>query len=184
MIVIQDCIISDDIINTQFCCDLQKCKGICCIEGDAGAPLEEEEVGILEDILEDVKPFMTAEGSETVEINGVFDYDMEGDFCTPLINGQECAFLIMDGDISKCAIEKAWEEGLIDFQKPISCHLYPIRITQYDDFTALNYHEWDICCDAKVKGKNENLPMYKFLKAPLIRKFGENWYAELEKKIM
>ena len=183
MIIVGDCIVSDDVAEARFCCDLQKCKGICCIEGDAGAPLEEEEISIMEDILDEVKPFMTEEGMLAVEEYGVFDYDMEGNFCTPLNNGNECAFLLMENDIAKCAIEKTWEQGLIDFQKPISCHLYPIRISEYDGFTALNYHQWDICRDAKEKGNNENILLYEFLKTPLIRKFGEEWYNELEEKI-
>lgn len=183
MIIVGNCIVSDDVAESRFCCDLQKCKGICCIEGDAGAPLEEEEIGIIEDVLDIVKPFMTDEGRQTIEGIGVFDYDMGGDFCTPLNYGVECAFLVMEDDIAKCAIEKAWEQGLISFRKPISCHLYPIRISEYDGFTALNYHEWDICRDAKKKGKTEGVLMYKFLKEPLIRKFGEEWYAELEEKI-
>ena len=183
MIIVKDCIVSDAIVEECFCCDLQKCKGICCIEGDSGAPLDEEEIGILEDCLDEIKPFMTEEGLQTVEDIGVFDYDIEGHFCTPLNNGNECAFLIMEGDMAKCAIEKAWEQQLIPFQKPISCHLYPIRITEYDNFTALNYDEWDICSDAKEKGEKCKLPIYEFLKTPLTRKFGEEWCVELNEKI-
>ncbi len=183
MIIVDNCIVTDDLLKAYFACDITKCKGICCVEGDAGAPLDESEVGVLEDIMEDVKPFLTKEGLEVIEQNGVFDYDQEGNLVTPLVKDRDCAFLIYDGDIAVCAIEKAWEQGLVDFQKPISCHLYPIRLSQRGQFTTLNYHKWFVCEDAVCKGKTEKIALLDFLKTPLIRKFGENWYQTMEKQL-
>jgi hypothetical protein len=180
MIPIDNCIISDELLQVCFACDLKKCKGACCVEGDAGAPLEEDEISVLEDCLEKIKPYMIPEGVEVVESIGVFDYDMDGNYATPLINNRECAFICFDGDIAFCAIEKAWLDKKIKFQKPISCHLYPIRIQKYDGFEAVNYHRWSICDKALVNGKRNNIPVYKFLREPLIRKYGKKWYQQLE----
>lgn len=181
MLIIDDIIVSDEIRDARFCCNLQKCLGSCCVEGDAGAPLEEEEISLLEDNLDEIKPYMRQEGIEVIDHLGVFDYDASGDFVTPLIKDKDCAFVIYENNIAKCAIEKAWEEGKIDFQKPISCHLYPIRITKNNNFEALNYHQWYICEPARTYGKKIGLPVYKFLKEPLIRKYGKEWYGKLMK---
>ncbi|HOW31013.1 MAG TPA: DUF3109 family protein [Bacteroidales bacterium] len=183
MIAIDNTLISDDIRDVCFICDLAKCKGACCVEGDAGAPLEEEEIAIIEDALDEIKPLMTPDGIAVVEKSGVFDYDMFGHFVTPLVHDHECAFVYFEKGIALCAIEKAFEKGLIDFRKPISCHLYPIRISGLHDFTAVNYHEWEICNAALRKGKAANTPLYIFLKEPLIRKYGEKWYNDLVKHI-
>lgn len=182
MIPIDNTIVSDEILDNLFCCDLSVCKGACCVEGNSGAPLEEEEIGILEDIMDSVKPYLTPEGREEIEINGVFDYDMTGSYCTPLIKQQNCAFILFENEVAKCAIEKAFEDGKIDFIKPISCHLYPIRITKFNDYEAINYHTWDICEPACIKGKKEKIRVYKFLKTPLIRNYGSEWYKKLEKE--
>jgi hypothetical protein len=179
MIAVDKTLISDDILNVRFICDLEKCHGACCVEGDAGAPLDEEEISILEDCLDEVKPYMVPDGIEVVEKNGVFDYDMFGHFVTPLVHDKECAFVYFEEGTAFCAIEKAYREGKIPFVKPISCHLYPIRISGYKNFEALNYHEWPICDQALKKGMVNNVPLYVFLKEPLIRKYGEAWYAEL-----
>ncbi len=184
MFIVDNCIVSEEIADIKFLCNLKKCRGICCKEGDAGAPLEEDEIGVLEDIYEIIEPYMSDEGRIAVQENGdIFDYDIEGNFVTPLIEGQECAFAVIEDDVIQCAIEKAWKDGLIDFRKPISCHLYPIRISNYNEFNALNYHHWSICKDALRKGDAEGVPLYKFLKEPLIRKFGKDWYNELESQI-
>lgn len=183
MIVIDNTIISEDIRDIRFCCDLEKCKGACCIEGDAGAPIEEEEISLLEDFIDEIKPYMTNEGIKVIESNGIFDFDEKGEYVTPLINNRECAYVYFENGITRCAIEKAFEEGKIYFQKPVSCHLYPIRITKHKDFEAVNYHKWYICQSACTLGKNTNLPLYKFLKEPLIRKYGEGWYSKLVEKI-
>jgi hypothetical protein len=164
-------------------CNLKKCKGACCVEGDAGAPLLEEEISLLEDCVDEVKPYMTERGLKVIAEMGVFEYDMAGQFVTPLVNGRECAFAIFNDGIAWCAIEKAWTEGKVDFRKPVSCHLYPIRITNYKDFDAVNYHEWHICKAALVHGRRNNMPLYKFLKEPLIRMYDEAWYRDLVKEI-
>lgn len=183
MIVIDNTIISEDIRDIRFCCDLKKCKGACCIEGDAGAPIEEEEISLLEDFIDEIKPYMTNEGIKVIESNGIFDFDEKGEYVTPLVNNRECAYVYFEDNITRCAIEKAFEEGKINFQKPVSCHLYPIRITKHKDFEAVNYHKWYICQSAFTLGKDINLPLYKFLKEPLIRKYGEEWYSNLVEKI-
>jgi len=179
MIVIDDTLVSEELKTIRFSCDLSQCKGDCCVEGDAGAPLEEEEISILEDYIDEIKPYMTKEGIEVVEKTGVFDYDVDGEYVTPLVNDRECAFVYFENGISYCAIEKAWLEGKIDFQKPISCHLYPVRLSKLKHHTAVNYNQWDICKVALIKGKQDNMPLYKYLKVPLIRKFGEDWYRKL-----
>ncbi|MDY3339123.1 DUF3109 family protein [Riemerella anatipestifer] len=180
MIQIEDKLISEDLFSEEFVCNLNKCKGACCIEGDAGAPLEQSEVNILEDIYPKIKSYLRPEGIKAIEEQGTSVEDFEGDLVTPLIDNRDCAYVIFDENgITKCGIEKAYEEGVIDWQKPISCHLYPIRITEYSTFTAFNYHEWKICSDACALGKELKVPVYKFLKTPLIRKYGEGFYQTL-----
>ncbi|SDE55804.1 DUF3109 family protein [Riemerella columbipharyngis] len=180
MIQIEDKLISEDIFSEEFVCNLSKCKGACCIEGDAGAPLEASELDILEEIFPKIKPYLRPEGVEAIEKQGTSVEDFEGDLVTPLIDNRDCAYVIFDEKgITKCGIEKAYEEGAIDWQKPISCHLYPIRVTEYTTFTAFNYHEWPICSDACELGKELKVPVYKFLKNPLIRKYGEDFYETL-----
>ncbi|HLT08893.1 MAG TPA: DUF3109 family protein [Cyclobacteriaceae bacterium] len=185
MILVGKAVLSDDVKENFFVCDLEKCKGACCVEGDAGAPLEEEEIGILDEIYPQVKSYLTEEGIETIERQGTWVYDQDGDKVTPTIgdNGA-CAYALTDErGILKCGIEQAYREGKVAFKKPISCHLYPIRITKYDDFEALNYDRWDICDAACALGGSLGVPIYKFLKEPLIRKYGEDWYAELVQEI-
>jgi len=184
MIFINDTIVSEAFIQAQFVCDLPRCKGDCCVSGDAGAPLEENEISLLEDYLDDIKPFMIADGIKVVETDGVYDYDEMGNLVTPLVNGRACAFAgFHDNGTSFCAIEKSFLAGKIDFKKPISCHLYPVRLVQKDGFTHINYHQWSICVPAIRKGNKEGVPLYKFLKEPLIRRFGEEWYKQLCKEI-
>ena len=179
MIQVQDKIISSDIFEKQFVCDLNACKGACCVEGDSGAPLLKEEKKILEDIYHKVKPYMRKEGITALENQGVGVYDSDGDLTTPLVNNGECAFVTYENGISKCTIEKAYLDGKIDFRKPISCHLFPIRIKEYRDFDALNYEEIKICKPACECGEKLKVPVYAFLKEPLIRKYGEVWYKQL-----
>ena len=180
MIIVGDCIISENIAEKKFCCDLGKCKSCCCIEGDAGAPLEKREISILEKIYPQVKPYMEEKGIAEVEKNGVSALDMNDELCTPLVDGRECVYVCWEDGVAKCAIEKAYLDKKIDFQKPVSCHLYPIRVDNYNDFKAVNYHEWDICECAVKLGNEVGEPLYKYLKEPLIRKFGKQWYEELE----
>ena len=180
MIQIDDKLISEDLFSEEFVCNLAKCKGICCVEGDAGAPLDEDETHILDEIYPKIKPYLRPEGIQAIEEQGTYTLDFEGDLVTPLVNNAECAYVIFDEKgYTKCAIEKAYEEGVIDWQKPISCHLYPIRITEYSNFSAINYHEWDICSDACTLGKELGVKVYQFLKKPLIRKYGEDFYQTL-----
>ena len=184
MIAIDNTLNSDDLSKVCFVCDLAQCKGACCVEGDAGAPLEEYEISELEDALDYVKPFMRQEGLEAVEESGVFDYDAGGNYVTPLINGAECVFVVFTEDgTAACAIEKSWEAGKSKFRKPVSCHLYPVRISQYKDFDAVNYHQWHVCSHALELGKKLNVPLYVFLKDSLTRKYGEKWYKELCSRI-
>ncbi len=175
-------IVSEDIIEKEFVCNLSACKGICCVQGEAGAPLEEDELKILMDIYPKVKPFLRPEGIEAIENQGLYVFT-DGEYETPLINEKECAYVTFDEhNISKCGIEQAYNKGEIDWRKPISCHLYPVRITSYSEFTAVNYHKWPICDDACCSlGKELQIPVYKFVKDALVRKFGADWYAELEK---
>jgi hypothetical protein len=182
MKIIQGVLVSEEIIESRFCCDLTQCEGMCCIEGDVGAPLDPMEISDLEDCYPIFKKYMIPEGIDKVEESGTFDYDMEGAFVTPLLTNEACAFVYYEEGIAKCAIEKAYLNGEIEFQKPISCHLYPIRIVQLPDYEALNYHRWGVCDAACHKGKQINLPLYRFLKEPLIRKYGESWYSELVKE--
>ena len=179
MLVVGNSIVSEDIRDVMFCCNLQHCKGMCCVEGDAGAPLEKDEVKQIKKLLPKIKPYLTIEGLIEIEKAGISDIDITGELCTRIIDEKDCVFLTYDGEIAKCAIEKAYEDKVINFRKPISCHLYPIRVQDYGEFQAVNYHAWDICNSALEEGKNQNIPIYKMLKEPLIRKFGKHWYDEL-----
>ncbi|TJY34641.1 DUF3109 family protein [Pontimicrobium aquaticum] len=175
-------IVSEDIIEKDFVCNLNACKGACCIDGDAGAPLEEHEANILKDIYPKVKPFLREEGIDAIEAQGVYIKTDNGELETPLINGADCAYVIFDEhNTALCGIEEAYNQGEIQWKKPVSCHLYPIRVKDYSEFSAVNYHHWHICDDACQLGKELQVPVYKFVKEALIRKFGEDWYAELEK---
>ncbi|GAA4273791.1 DUF3109 family protein [Aquimarina gracilis] len=175
-------IISEEIIQKDFVCNLSACKGACCIDGEAGAPLEESEIQKLERVYPMVKPYLRKEGIAAIEKQGVYIKTDTGELETPLIDGADCAYVIFDDSgTAMCAIEEAYNQGEIDWKKPISCHLYPVRVQNYTEFSAVNYHRWDICDDACTLGKELQVPVYKFVKEALIRKFGENWYAELEK---
>lgn len=175
-------IVSEDIIENDFVCNLSACKGACCIDGDAGAPLEEDETKILEDIYPKVKPFLRKEGIASIEEQGTFITTEDGEFETPLIDGADCAYVIFDKKgTALCAIEEAYNQGEVNWKKPVSCHLYPIRVKDYSEFSAVNYNRWHICDDACTLGKELQVPIYKFVKEALIRKFGEDWYMELEK---
>jgi len=180
LFAIANTLVSEDLLERRFVCDLNACKGACCVEGDAGAPLETEEISILEDIIDEIKPFMADDGSRVVEKEGVFVVDTDGNYVTPLVENKHCAFVVFDNGIAKCAIENAFNAGKTKFKKPVSCHLYPVRITEYDEYDAVNFHEWNICKPACTCGAKLNVPVFRFLKEPLIRKYGEDWYAELE----
>lgn len=179
MFRIADTIFSSDILEKKFKCHLQKCLGNCCRYGDSGAPLSDEEVSILEEIWPDVRPYLRTEGIIAVEKKGTSTTDFEGDKVTPLIGNEECAYTIVKNNIFMCGIEKAWSDGRINFQKPLSCHLFPIRIKQYSGFRAVNYQELSICLPGRECGKEEHIILYEFLKEPLIRALGEEMYNEL-----
>ncbi len=184
MIIIDNKVVSTDIEKEFFVCDLHRCKGACCVEGDLGAPLGEDELDQIDKIIEVVKPYLPNEAIEVLEKDGGYIIDEEGDFSTATIGGKECVFAYRDGNaILKCSIEQAWEDGKSDFQKPISCHLYPIRIAKLDEYEALNYDRWHICSPACELGNQLKLPLYQFLKEALIRKYGEKWYDELVAQI-
>lgn len=184
MIVIGDTVSSDDIIDHHFVCDLLKCKGACCVEGDLGAPLEEEELTQVENAFPAVEKYLTPEGKAAIKEQGLYIFDEDGEFSTPTVDGKECAYAFYDPKgILKCGMEKAWLEGESKFRKPISCHLYPIRVQNYAKYKALNYDRWSICSPACSNGEALKVPIYKFLKEPLIRKFGAEWYAELETEV-
>jgi Protein of unknown function (DUF3109). len=181
MIQIDDTLISLDIIERKFICDITQCKGACCIEGDSGAPLDKEEYDVLHKLLPEVWDDLSPEAQKIIEKQGVGYVDSDGDLVTSIVNNKDCVFTYYDEKgTCLCAVEKAYREGRVDFYKPISCHLYPIRIKVYDTFRAVNYNKWNLCKAAEVLGTKEGVPIYKFLKEPLVRKFGEAWYSELE----
>lgn len=181
MIQIDDKLISEDIFSEAFVCNLTRCKGACCVEGDVGAPLDKDETEILDSIFQKVKPYLREEGIKAIEEQGTWTIDpSDSDYVTPMVEGKECAYVIFDEKgITKCGIEKAYENGAVDWPKPISCHLYPIRTKSYDTFIAFNYDRWPICAPACELGKELQVPVYKFLKSPLVRKYGEEFYTTL-----
>ena len=181
MFLIQNTLVSLDVLEKDFCCDLDKCRGCCCIEGDAGAPVEMDEVAKLEEVLPLIWNDLAPEAKAIIDKQGVVYTDEEGDLVTSIVNGKDCVFTCYDEKgCCYCAIEKAFRAGKVDFCKPVSCALYPIRVGDYGPYKAVNYHRWNVCKAAVLLGQKENLPVYKFLKEPLIRKFGEDWYKELE----
>jgi hypothetical protein len=180
MLQIQDTLVSLDLIEQFFCCDLDSCLGECCIEGDAGAPITEKEHQKLKEVLPKVWDDLLPAAQREIEENGVAYVDEEGDLVTSIIDGRNCVFTCYDkGGKCLCALERASREGRIDFCKPISCYLYPVRLTEYPTFTAVNYHKWKICKCAEILGRSKGIRLYQFLAGPLTRRFGEAWYAEL-----
>ena len=189
MVQVGDVIVSFDVLREKFCCDLETCHGECCVEGDAGAPVLMEEVSRLEEALPAVRDDLTPEAREVIDRQGVVYTDPSDELVTSIVGGKDCVFCLK-GELqlakgqaptpcTLCALEKAWREGRSTFMKPISCHLYPIRVGYYGAYYALNYNRWDICQCAVRKGEEEDIPVYKFLREPLIRKFGQEWYDEL-----
>lgn len=182
MIIVGNTLVSEDLFDQQFVCDLNACKGACCVEGESGAPLEQDELLRIEENLDAVKPFMRREGIQALEEKGAYVVDDDGEFVTSLVgNHGECVFVTFDENgIAKCALEQAYYAGKTTWKKPISCHLYPVRLAQLTEYVAVNYHKWQVCEPACACGKSLQVPVYKFLKEPLQRRFGEEWYAELE----
>lgn len=181
MLQIGDVLVSLDIAQRFFCCDLDACLGECCIEGDAGAPITKVEYEKLKEVLPVVWDDLLPQAKEVIGRQGIGYIDNDGDLVTSIVDGRNCVFTCYaPGGMCLCAIEKAFREGRTDFYKPVSCHLYPARLTDYPGFTAVNYHRWKICKAAEVLGRKKGVRLYQFLKQPLISRFGKDWYAELE----
>lgn len=191
MVEILDTLVSLDLFKVFFCCDLSKCHGICCVEGDAGAPVDIEEVGLLEDSLDVVWDDLSKEAQAQIDAEGVVYPDRDGELVTQIINGKDCVFvrydnISLDGGKTRgprcalCAIDSAFRNGKTKWQKPISCALYPVRLSKVGGMTAVNVHKWDVCEPARQLGKKLQLPVYKFLKEPLIRRFGQEWWDECD----
>ena len=181
IVEVGDVLVSTEIFTEQFCCDLSQCKGECCVEGDAGAPVTQEEVMHIEDALDTVWGDLSAQAQSIIDKQGVAYVDEEGDLVTSIVNGKDCVFTCYGEDgCCYCAIEKAYRAGLCKFKKPVSCHLYPIREKKLGDMTGLNYDRWDVCHAAVLRGEKDGIPLYKYLKEPLIRRFGQQWYDELD----
>lgn len=176
-----DVLLSSEILTEKFCCDLSVCKGDCCVEGDAGAPVTMEEIAEIEDCLDDVWQDLSASAQNVIDKQGVAYTDQEGDLVTSIVRGKDCVFTFRnESGVTLCALEKAYRAGRTRFCKPISCALYPIREKRLGDgLVGLNYNRWDVCKMAVAKGIQENLHLYEFLRDPLIRRFGEAWYQEL-----
>lgn len=179
MIVHQNTLVSLDILENEFVCNLSKCKGACCVEGEYGAPLLPEELGLIEADLEAIKEYMTPAARKKLAVEGFHEKDIDGDTVTRCMNGRDCIFATDEGGVYKCAMEKAYEAGKTSFKKPVSCHLYPIRIDEVGDYQALNYNRWEICSAACTLGANLQVPVYHFLKDALVRRFGQEWYDQL-----
>ncbi len=182
MIIIGETLVSEELFEEFFVCDLSACKGACCVEGESGAPLEKEELDRIEEIYEDVKPFMRPEGIAAIEKDGLYQLDSDGDLVTTLVGHHgACSFVTYDEKgIAKCALEQAYLAGKTNWKKPISCHLYPVRLATLPDYIAVNYHRWHVCEPACDCGLALKVPVYKFLKEPLTRKFGTAWFDEME----
>lgn len=184
MLIVGDVLVSEELIDRCFCCDISQCKGQCCVDGDSGAPVEPEETFSLEECYPCFKKYMEEEGVAVVENGGTFVFDEIDEFETPLVDSNAaCVFAYFEDGIAKCAIEKCFRNGEISFRKPISCFLYPIRISKVGEYEALNYHRWDVCRSAVKNGEKLGIPIYKFLKEPLIEKYGAEWYGQLEEMV-
>jgi hypothetical protein len=182
MIIVGKALVSEEIFEEHFVCDLAACKGACCVEGESGAPLNQEELPQLEAAYPHVKSYLRPEGIAAIDKKGLYELDSDGDFVTPLVGRHgECAFAIFDPDgTAKCGLEKAYLDGKTEWKKPISCHLYPIRLADLGEYIGVNYHRWPICAPACECGSKLQVPVYRFLREPLIRQFGSDWYEELE----
>lgn len=184
MIEIGRTLVSADILNEKFKCDIGKCKGACCVQGDSGAPLEDWELEKLREIIPVIKPYLRDEGIKAIEDQDVYVIDKDNEYVTPLIDNKECAYARFENGIAKCAIELAYIDKKSDFQKPLSCCLYPVRIRKYKNYDAVNYDKWTICEPARIHGKELNISVSVFVKDALIKRFGNEWYNQLMKTAM
>jgi hypothetical protein len=181
MLAIGETLVSEELLEKKFVCDLTACKGACCVKGDYGAPLEDNELEVLDKVYPKVKPYLSERGIQAIEKQGKYIRYSRREWVTPLIQGKECAYTVFDNGVAKCGIEKAWLDGKIDFQKPVSCHLYPVRINRMKSgVDSVNYDRWSICKAACKLGESLKVPVYKFLKAALVRKYGQEWYDQLD----
>jgi hypothetical protein len=181
MVEVGDKVVSLDIIREKFVCELSKCKGICCVEGESGAPLEDDEVLLLAKEYDNIRPYLREEGKVAIEEQGTAVRDADDEMVTPLVGGKhECAYALFESEIARCGIEKAWEEGATSFQKPVSCHIYPIRVKNYNSLKAVNYDRWKVCDPARLNGERENVLVYCFVKDAIQRKFGEDFFQKLQ----
>ncbi|MCC7302619.1 MAG: DUF3109 family protein [Bacteroidia bacterium] len=181
MLAVGETLVAEALLDTFFVCDLNACSGACCIEGESGAPLEAEETETLEKIWPLVRPFIPPDGIKAIEGRGTWLVDSDGDYVTPLVKGKHCAYTVFrENGTAACGIEDAWKAGKISFKKPVSCHLYPVRLKEGSPFLRVEYHRWKICKAACLNGEKLQLPLFRFLKDALIRRFGKKWYAELE----
>jgi len=180
MIEIGKALVSLDVLQKKFCCNLPACKGACCVHGDAGAPLTIEEAGDLEEYTDEISAYLSADGLMSIIELGAYVQDTDGELVTPLINGKECAYTVFENGIAFCGVERAYQDQIIPFHKPLSCHLYPIRIKAFDDFDAVNYDVWEICKPALEEGEKKGIPVYLFVKDALIRKYGIEWFEQLD----
>lgn len=179
MIIIGDKLISEDLFNEKFCCDITACVGTCCVEGDSGAPLDYTEVEILEKHFNAAKEYLSPDNIAAVENQGFAVRDYDNELVTPLLNRAECAYSYKENGITLCAYERAYLDGKIPWRKPISCHLYPIRLNKVGIYTGIKLHRWNVCHSAFILGRKKNLPAYKFLEEPLVRRFGQDFYDRL-----
>lgn len=181
MLQINDKIIGISLLEEKFVCDIEKCKGACCVQGDAGAPLLEEELPVLREIFQVLKPYLREESVRAIGLQGTHVVDEgDGEPVTPLLDEKECVYAVFEDGIARCAIEKAWSEKKISFRKPVSCHLYPVRIKEYGNFTAVNYDRWPVCKPAIPNGEKLDVPVFVFCRDSIIRRFGKTFYTELE----
>ena len=179
MFQIGETVVSSELAERFFCCNIDACKGACCIEGDAGAPITNDEFKKLKEILPAIWDDLLPQAQQEIKENGVAYLDSDGELVTSIVNGKNCVFTCYaSGGVCECAIDRAYRQGRIDFQKPISCYLYPARVKVYPNVTTVNYHRWKICKSAEVLGRKNKLRVYQFLKEPLIRRFGQEWYDE------
>lgn len=179
MLAIGNTLVSEDLLEKKFVCDLSACKGACCVKGDFGAPLETDELPVLDEIYDKVKPFLSDKGIQAIEKQGKYLEHEKDEWVAPLIGGKECAYVLFENGIARCGIEKAYNAGAVNFRKPVSCHLYPVRVTHNKDYDAVNYNEWSICNPACTLGESLKVLVYKFLETSLVRKYGREWYDQL-----
>lgn len=180
MFVVDHVLVSDDLLDAPFTCNLGACHGACCVHGDSGAPLEPDERAELEAVLPKVRKHLRPEALDVIEREGVWEVTSDGDYATTCVNSRECVFVVYEGPVAKCAIQKAYQAGRVSFEKPISCHLFPVRIENYGEYDVLNYEQIDVCAPGRAYGCRTELQLVDFLRTPLERKYGAAWYQQLQ----